>query len=133
MDIQHKSEGKHGLNALHSNNSTQPIIQLVAAWPRLWSTHVRLLPILLFPDKSNHLAEHKFIAEMVVLYPNGFGLDKTPFETYNNKLSVEFAEGKDGEVVGFGIMGVDDYLAKRREKTVEGQAIAWFDKNLNTM
>jgi len=64
--------------------------QLIAAWPRVWSSHLRM----------SHIAGNKFMAEFTALFPGGYGADESPFEAKGDRQSVEFIT-EDGKVVGF--------------------------------
>jgi hypothetical protein len=105
-----------------SHIRTKP--QLFAKWSRLWSTHVRLVHV------SDSESGHEFNVQPTALFTEGFGADKTPFETFENgeggapaKFVVE-----DGKVLGLGVFGSVGDLTKRRGNTVQGQAEVWFDK-----
>ena len=95
---------------------------LLAEWPRAWSSHVRL----------RHQQGSIFEIYFTSLYPNGYGKDTTPFETKETGSAEGLAEFviEDGKVVGFGISGLVDQLTERARKyeTVQDRAEAWFDK-----
>jgi hypothetical protein len=95
--------------------------QLLAKWSRLWSTHVRLVPI------SDSGSGHQFIAQMTELFTQGFGVDKTPFESGIGRDLAEFVV-EDGRVLGLGLFGVVGDLTERRGNTVQARAEVWFDK-----
>ena len=63
--------------------------QLLAAWPRVWSSHLRMTPV-----------DNKFTAQFTALFPHGYGVDRSPFEAKGGKYSVEFT-AEDTKVVGF--------------------------------
>jgi len=64
--------------------------QLIAAWPRVWSSHLRM----------THIDDSKFMAEFTALFPRGFGADESPFEAKGDRQSVKFITEGD-EVIGF--------------------------------
>jgi hypothetical protein len=109
----------HKPSQLTSRLLTKP--QLFAKWSRLWSTHVRLI----------HLSDSKSVnIQMTTLFTDGFGADKTPFETFENGEGEGEAEFvvEDGRVLGLGVFGIPGDLTKRRGNTVQARAEAWFDK-----
>ncbi len=78
-----------------------------AAWPRVWSSHVRL----------RHAAGSSFALALPRLFPQGFGRNTTPFEFYDSQLSVGRVEFviQDGQVVGFALV-TDEQAATARER-----------------
>lgn len=109
----------HKPNQLTSSLLAKP--QLFAKWSRLWSTHVRLI----------HLSDSKSVnIQITTLFTDGFGVDKTPFETFENgegEVVAEFVV-EDGRVLGLGVFGIPGDLTKRRGDTVQARAEVWFDK-----
>lgn len=97
--------------------------QLFAAWPRLFATHLRFV----------HRDADTFDLAFTMLFPEGYGASRTPFETYEMDeydSLVEFVI-EDGKVVGFGLFGVADpgMAGDRREGVdIQDGAIAWFTK-----
>lgn len=84
---------------------------LFAKVPRAWASHVRF----------SHLSGHKFEAAIVLLFPNGYGMNKTAFEDSRfaglmTEFLVESGTG-DGtkRVEGFGVV-MDPEIAKARER-----------------
>ena len=99
--------------------------QLFAAWPRVWSSHVRLV------HAENNT--NKFDISFTALFPDGYGASNTPFETYESDAyegQVEFVlDEKSKSVVGFGYFGRGDMRGVREEGvSVQDGAIAWFEK-----
>ncbi|KAL5511226.1 hypothetical protein ACEPAH_4441 [Sanghuangporus vaninii] len=99
--------------------------QLLAAWPRVWSSHVRLV------HAENNT--NKFDISFTALFPEGYGASKTPFETYEgdaNDGQGEFVlDGESKSVLGFGYFGTDDMKGVREEGvSIQDGAIAWFEK-----
>ena len=96
---------------------------LFAAWPRVWSSHVRL----------RHTEGNSFALTLPRLFPEGFGRNTTPFEFYDSQLSVGRAEFvvDDGRVVGFALI-TDEQAAAGRERRWSGSlkevGDAWFGK-----
>ncbi|KIJ64016.1 hypothetical protein HYDPIDRAFT_28910 [Hydnomerulius pinastri MD-312] len=103
-------------------NSSQPSPELIAAWPRVWSSHIRM----------RYLKGSTFKVEFVTLFPNGHGKDSTPFET--TEIIGRFGNAEfiveDGKVVGFGISGLLRHQMGRGQssKTVQERADVWFDR-----
>ncbi|KAI5119180.1 hypothetical protein M0805_000634 [Coniferiporia weirii] len=96
--------------------------QLFGAWPRLWSSHVRLV----------YAEENTFDIALTALFPEGYGASKTPFEMFEldqYEGQVVFVVNAKGVVEGFGLYGTGDMEGKRSENvSVREGAIAWFDK-----
>jgi hypothetical protein len=70
---------------------------------------------------------HQFDVQLVTLFPEGYGDDKTPFQFLIGEGLVEFVV-EDGRAIGVGIFGAVGDLTERRDNTVQGQTEAWFDK-----
>ncbi|EJD02324.1 beta-lactamase/transpeptidase-like protein [Fomitiporia mediterranea MF3/22] len=99
--------------------------QLFAAWPRIWSSHVRLV----------HAANNtnKFDISFTRLFPEGYGASDTAFEVYESDRyegQVEFVVDEEGmSVIGFGYFGVGDMKGNREEGvSIEDGSIAWFTR-----
>jgi hypothetical protein len=96
--------------------------QLLAAWPRIWASHIRAV----------HHSGNKFLVQLTSLFPEGYGRDSTPFETAEIGTSESTAEFvvENGKVVGFGLFGLVGQLTEREriQTTVKDRAEAWFDK-----
>ncbi|PCH42876.1 beta-lactamase/transpeptidase-like protein [Wolfiporia cocos MD-104 SS10] len=99
---------------------------LYAAWPRIWSTHLRMV----------HSDGETFTLEPTALFPHGYGADKTAFETFETVTSearavfvVDESAGA-RKVRGFGVMIDEDAVSdrKRRAERVEEIADAWFER-----
>jgi hypothetical protein len=106
-----------------SNKSSAPQShQLFAAWPRVWSSHIR----------GVHRSGNTFEVQYTSLFPEGYGRDTTPFETAEIGTSEATAEFvvEDGKVVGFGLVGLVGQLTERERThtTVKDRAEVWFDK-----
>ncbi|KAI0027306.1 beta-lactamase/transpeptidase-like protein, partial [Vararia minispora EC-137] len=104
--------------------SSEPIpanvTQLYAAWPLYWTTHVRMI----------HLHGMRFILRPTALFPEGYGRDKTPFETFEGEFG-EYAEAEfvvhEGRVQGFGLFVLKELgREKERGDSVETRASVWF-------
>jgi hypothetical protein len=87
---------------------------LYAAWPRFWSSHLRVRPATGLFDAIN-------------LFPAGYGRNTSAFETPGEPASaVEFDIGEDGRVYGMGVRW-DDF-PKRSKGSVEERAQVWFHR-----
>ncbi|KAH0826361.1 hypothetical protein J3R83DRAFT_5323 [Lanmaoa asiatica] len=99
-----------------------PTGDLLAEWPRVWSSHVRM----------RHEQGSIFNIHFTSLYPNGYGKDTTPFETREIGPTEGLAEFvvEDGKVVGFGMSGLVGRVTERARKYegVRDRAEVWFDK-----
>lgn len=123
-DYCEKVRSEFHLVDLQSRYYESPGSHLLAHWPRVWGTHLRLVP------KEDPTA-YTFSFNNTILLPEGFGRNKTPFE-----VSVADAEAKfvvrDGTVLGFGLFGTVDGVniteRMRTKTTVQEQADTWFDK-----
>ncbi|OAX32863.1 beta-lactamase/transpeptidase-like protein [Rhizopogon vinicolor AM-OR11-026] len=97
-------------------------LQLLAAWPRMGSSHIRAV----------HQSGNKFLLLCTALFPEGYGRDSTPFETAEIGTPGATAEFvvEDGKVVGFGLFGLVDQVTERErtQTTVKDRAEVWFDK-----
>ncbi|GBE87212.1 hypothetical protein SCP_1004590 [Sparassis crispa] len=93
---------------------------LYAAWPRLWSSKLRL----------HHSSNMTFKLALESLFVDGYGRDRTPFVysiTEGADIEVECAL-HDGRVAGCGIMhGLDEFKTPP-EGTMEERADVWFTK-----
>jgi hypothetical protein len=106
--------------AVDAGKSSAPqSVQLFAAWPRIWTSHIR----------SVHLSGNTFVVQFASLFPEGYGRDRTPFETTFAEVSAEFVV-EDGKVLGFGWVGLVEQLTERERThtTVKDRAEVWFDK-----
>lgn len=99
---------------------------LYAAWPRLWSSHMRLRRV---AD-----SEGAFMLALISLFPDGYGRDETPFAySMMGDLEVEVRCGVEGgKVTGCGIL---DTLYSPRKPEIPGQSLeeradVWFMKEL---
>lgn len=96
--------------------------ELLAAWPRVWSSHVRV----------RHVQGTTFNLYMTTLFPTGYGKDSTPFETAEIGTSTATAEFvlRDGKVIGFGVSGLVGRQTERARlgATVQERAEVWFDR-----
>ncbi|KAI0326062.1 beta-lactamase/transpeptidase-like protein [Cubamyces sp. BRFM 1775] len=94
-----------------ASGEQQPETRLLAAWPRLWSTHVRML----------HISGSTFRLVFPALFPQGYGLNTTAFEYYDTAVSmgrVEFLV-EDGQVRGFAMI-TDEAVAEARAQRTSG-------------
>ncbi|KAG2128999.1 beta-lactamase/transpeptidase-like protein [Suillus clintonianus] len=96
--------------------------QLFAAWPRIWSSHIR----------GVHQSGNTFLVQYTSLFPEGYGRDRTPFETAEigtSEVTGEFVV-EDGKVVGIGLVGLVGQVTERERThtTVKDRAEIWFDK-----
>ena len=97
---------------------------LFAAWPRVWSSHIRL----------RHAVRNSFALTLPHLFPQGFGRNTTPFEFYDSQLSagrVEFVV-ENGRVSGFALV-TDEQAATGRQRRSRSGSLkevgdAWFEK-----
>lgn len=96
--------------------------ELLAAWPRVWSTHVRM----------RHVQGTTFTPYMTSLFPKGYGEDSTPFETAEIGTATATAEFviDNGKVIGFGVSGLvgGQTEGARLGATVRERAEVWFDR-----
>lgn len=123
------------------NTSGEPTPQLLASWPRMWSSHLRL----------THKSGNKFWFAPSSLFFEGYGRNTTPFGTWDwgaglGEAVVEFQvdfdgedDGEVGKVVGMGLIETldDDGVSNREKKwagkdgsTVFDVADAWWDRAL---
>lgn len=110
-------------NVVPSASSDPAVLQLFAAFPRVWGSHLRFV----------HIDRNKFTFDTTTLFVEGYGANKTPFEVSAGPPAVaEFAvDEESGEVRGFGLVGtVLDRLTDRQRKggSVYETADAWFDR-----
>jgi len=94
--------------------------QLFAKWSRLWSSHVRLVHVVISES------EHQFNVQLTTLFIEGFGADRTPFEIYDDTLAEFVVEGE--SVLGLGVFGSDGDPTKSTGKTFQETVEVWFDK-----
>nr|VWP00380.1 Enterotoxin-like protein [Ganoderma boninense] len=106
-----------------SNSNSRP--SLFAAWPRVWSSHIRL----------HHIAGDSFALTLPRLFPEGFGRNTTPFEFYDSQLSVGRAEFvvdvEDGQVSGFALITDEEAAVGRQRRwggSVKEAGDAWFGR-----
>jgi len=95
---------------------------LYAAWPRMWSSHIRL----------RHRTKNMFSFSHSYLFPKGYGKDTTPFaykQLGELEPPAEF-ELCDGKVIGFGILDIvfDSRRVPKTEGDVQERADLWFAK-----
>ncbi|VDB83261.1 unnamed protein product [Peniophora sp. CBMAI 1063] len=100
---------------------------LYAIWPRLWSSHLRLV----------HVHDERFTVRPSSLYPRGHGLDRTPFETCEIRCGqdgdapwADFVV-EDGKVLGFGLRGLlgdETTMLEMEGGSVQETSDAWFVK-----
>lgn len=100
---------------------------LLAAYPRVWTTHVRMIPC----DGET------FDLGFTALFPHGYGRNTSAFETFETGdaegQAVFVVEEKNGKktVKGFGLLIDQDAVAERKRMigtSVEQYADAWFEK-----
>ena len=114
----------NAVDSAHSLPHPPPrnIPQLFGAWPRIWSTHIRLA----------HFENDTFDVILPALFPEGYGGSKVPFETYELDQYSGKAEFviQDGKVLGFGFYGTEPEMRGKKGDDIEIQdgAIAWFKK-----
>lgn len=109
-------------HAVNSSYLDKPV--LLGRWPRTWGEYVRAV---------RASGDHRFALSLGFLYPEGYGRDKTPFES--SLISGEDSHGpfiqfvvEKGKAVGFGLFGTikEETERLRLGKTVEERAEAWF-------
>lgn len=109
-------------NVDESRDKSNHSIELLAAWPRFWSSHVRM----------RYLRGMVFSVHMTRLFPNGYGKDSTPFEIVEIGMSPITAEFviDDGEVSGFGMTTLTESRTGRTrlDRTIKDNAEVWFDR-----
>ncbi|KAH7929367.1 beta-lactamase/transpeptidase-like protein [Leucogyrophana mollusca] len=98
--------------------------QLLAQWPRVWASHIRMEP--------ERVEGHTFRVGFTSLFPNGYGIDSTPFETAEvgtSEATVEFVV-EEGKVIGFGLFGLVGEVTERERihTRVQDKAEVWFDR-----
>ncbi|KZT05037.1 beta-lactamase/transpeptidase-like protein [Laetiporus sulphureus 93-53] len=99
---------------------------LYASWPRIWSTHLRSVP------KEGETFDFQF----TTLFPRGYGLNSTAFETFETDESggtgMFVLQERNGEqdVKGFALMLEEEAVKERKKhfEDIEGYADAWFRK-----
>lgn len=89
---------------------------LYGAWPRLWSTHVRVIP-----------ATGAF--ELLNVFPAGYGADMSAFTVVAN-AGVRFEVDGDERngVTGLGVSWDDWPAAKKKAESVRERAQVWFER-----
>lgn len=90
---------------------------LFAKLRRAWSSHVRLRRIVL----------HRFSASIFFLFPDGYGMNQTPFQDLRAAVTVEFlvtGSEWDGttKVEGLGVI-LDDKMAEERARNMGSNSI----------
>jgi hypothetical protein len=108
------STSAHCRTVLEDFAATSPLEHntLYAAWPRFWSSHLRVRLTTGLFDPTN-------------LFPTGFGRNTSAFESPREpEASVEFDVGDDGRVRGMGVRW-DDF-PEHTEGSVEERAQVWF-------
>jgi len=104
------------------NDETSSAPRLYAALNPVWGSHVRFV----------HDTEDTFRVSITALFPDGYGRNTTPFETWDAgepggqaKFVVE-----DGEVIGFGLLGTVGETTERERLGggVKDVADAWLEK-----
>ena len=104
--------------------SSWPNDTLYAAFPSVWSTHIRL----------RHTAGGSFAVTLPALFPHGYGRNTTPFEYYESQVGVgraEFVSENGGAVVGFALITEEQAaIARARRNGGEPREVgdAWFVK-----
>lgn len=72
-------------------------------------------------------AGHSFNLEMATLFPEGFGADKTPFETGTSETLAQFVV-KDGVVIGLAVFGETGDMTRERGDAARDRAEIWFKR-----
>ncbi|KZT69404.1 beta-lactamase/transpeptidase-like protein [Daedalea quercina L-15889] len=108
-----------------SPSPTKP--ELYTAWPRIWSTHMRL----------THTTGAEFGLQFTAQFPEGYGRNGTAFQTSEpgdregRAVFVLEQEGDTAKVLGFG-MEIDGEAVEARKRAgardVREWADAWFEK-----
>ncbi|KIJ64017.1 hypothetical protein HYDPIDRAFT_91246 [Hydnomerulius pinastri MD-312] len=105
-----------------AQSSPDSSIELLAEWPRIWSSHIRM----------RYQQGSVFEVDFTSLFPSGYGKDSTPFETGEIGTSEGTAEFvvQDGQIIGFGISGLVGRQTERARiyKTVQDRSEVWFDR-----
>ncbi|KAI0350602.1 beta-lactamase/transpeptidase-like protein [Trametes cingulata] len=104
-----------------------PEARLYAAWPRVWSSHIRL----------RHNSANAFGLVLTALFPHGYGLNKTAFEFYDSVVSIGRVEFlvEDEQVRGFALITQEDAATARAERThgtIKDIGDAWFESAVST-
>ena len=120
-------------------------IQLLAAWPRIWATHLRLV----YLSSSSRNASipqtiHVFAVRPSALFPKGYGDDSRPREPF--ELPVFENEGletwataefvvENGKVLGAGVSGkglvpedATRWMKERETGDVKKDSLVWFER-----
>ncbi|KZV71816.1 beta-lactamase/transpeptidase-like protein, partial [Peniophora sp. CONT] len=94
--------------------------ELYAAWPRLWTSHLRMV----------YTGDMRFVMQATQLFVEGFGKNSTPFEQPSGSAYADFVVGDDGDVIGFGLFGLVGERTNLEKKGGSVQEIAdvWFDR-----
>lgn len=107
--------------AVNSSITDKPV--LLGRWKRVFADHIHLV-------RTDD--EHRFLLDLPSLFPEGYGRDKTPFQSSllghdPDGPNVQFVV-ENQEVVGLGLFGLigEETERQRVGKTVEGRAEAWF-------
>ena len=125
------SQSEHCTRILDDFSSLGPLSNatLYAAWPRVWSTHMRL----------QHAHGASFAVTAPAIFSKGYGRNTTAFEFYDSQNSVGRAEFvvQDGEVVGFALIMEEQAARARMERAARTGAgggtrevgDAWFERS----
>ncbi|KAF9232372.1 beta-lactamase/transpeptidase-like protein [Melanogaster broomeanus] len=89
----------------YAQGNSEPSLELLAEWPRIESSHIRM----------RYQQGFIFNIDFTALFPDGYGKDETPFETGDIERPDATAEFviEDGQVVGFGLSGLEGWLWER--------------------
>lgn len=90
---------------------------LFSHWPRVWNSHLRVVP------KPN--TQDKFVVKPSTLFVEGYGKDKSPWEYTRDEVPMRFIRDE-SEVIGFeicGLVGRSDIIGDACEKFEVGEEV----------
>ncbi|KAJ7162602.1 beta-lactamase/transpeptidase-like protein [Mycena crocata] len=94
-------------------------LELYAAWPRFWGSHLRFVPI----------GGFSYLVKLSSLYVEGYGVDRTPFEDVSSETMTSTFMLEQGRIVGFGLFGAGDKSWRAKKGgSVRDIADVFFDK-----
>ncbi|KAF8147802.1 beta-lactamase/transpeptidase-like protein [Mycena galopus ATCC 62051] len=97
-----------------------PSLNLYSAWSRFWGSHLRFSP----------LTGNDYMVELLTLYVDGYGVDRTPFEDVSDQIITARFMVEDGSVAGLAlfIVGQEESWRIKKGGSTRDIADVWFDK-----
>lgn len=105
---------------INASAESPKLWQLYGAWPRTFSSHIRVL--------QTSPGEFGFAIE--ALYPHGYGKNESPFQMEAIVATTEFLYDNHGEVKGLGLFQLTGEKTEQEKGpgSVEERADVWFEK-----